>query len=126
MKKTVLITGASSGIGLEFAEIFAKNGDNVILVARSCDKLNEIKEVGELLNKFKVAECEETNNNRNYEVRVKQMHYDNVDKTVGHTLAALGLLASVGMGYWTFRFDEKGTITSTLGRQILQRFIPRK
>ena len=89
-------------------------------------KLDEIKEVGELLNKFKVAECEETNNARNYEVRVKQMHYDNVDKTVGHTLAALGLLASVGMGYWTFRFDEKGTITSTLGRQILQRFIPRK
>ena len=44
MKKTVLITGASSGIGLEFAEIFAKNGDNVILVARSGDKLNEIKE----------------------------------------------------------------------------------
>ena len=89
-------------------------------------KLNEVKEVGELLNKFKVAECEEANNNRNYEVRVKQMHYDNVDKMVGHTLAALGILTSIGMGYWTFRFDEKGTITSTLGRQILQRFIPRK
>lgn len=43
MKKTALITGASSGIGLEFAEIFAKTGNNVILVARSGDKLNEIK-----------------------------------------------------------------------------------
>lgn len=43
MTKTVLITGSSSGIGKEFAKIFAKKGDNVILVARSEDKLKEIK-----------------------------------------------------------------------------------
>jgi short-subunit dehydrogenase len=40
--KTALITGASSGIGLELAKIHAKNGDNLILVARSEDKLNEL------------------------------------------------------------------------------------
>lgn len=34
MKKTVLITGASSGIGCELAKIFAKNGYNLVLVAR--------------------------------------------------------------------------------------------
>lgn len=43
MNKTVLITGASGGIGLEFAKIFASKGDNVILVARSEDKLVKIK-----------------------------------------------------------------------------------
>lgn len=89
-------------------------------------KLNEIKEVGELLNKFKIAECDEENNRRNYEVKVKQMHNDNLDRAVAHGLTALGLVVSIGMGYWTFRFDEKGTVTSTLGRQILQRFIPKK
>ena len=89
-------------------------------------KLNEIKEVGELLNKFKVAECDDENNRRNYEVRLKQMHDDNVDRTVGHSLTVLSLLVSIGMGYWAFRFDEKGSITSTLGRQILQKFVPRK
>lgn len=89
-------------------------------------KLNEIKEVGDLLNKFKVSACEEENNRKNYEIKIQQMRADNVDRTVAHTLAALGLLVSIGMGYWTFRYDEKGTITSTLGRQILQRFIPRK
>ncbi len=43
MNKTVLITGASGGIGYEFAKLFAKNGDNIILVARSKDKLSKIK-----------------------------------------------------------------------------------
>ena len=40
--KTVLITGASSGIGRESAIEFAKLGANVILVARRQDKLGEI------------------------------------------------------------------------------------
>lgn len=89
-------------------------------------KLNEIKEVGELLNKFKVAECDAENNRRNHEVKVQQMQNDKFDRTVTNSLAIASLLVSIGMGYWTFRYDEKGSITSTLGRQILQRFIPKK
>lgn len=41
---TTLITGASSGIGLELAELFAAAGDDVVLVARSEEKLNELAE----------------------------------------------------------------------------------
>lgn len=41
---TVLITGASSGIGYELAKIFANHQYHLILVARSSNKLNEIKE----------------------------------------------------------------------------------
>jgi len=40
--KTALITGASSGIGLELAKIHASKGDNLILVARSSEKLKSI------------------------------------------------------------------------------------
>lgn len=43
MNKTVLITGASSGIGYEFAKIFASKGDSVILIARSEEKLSKIQ-----------------------------------------------------------------------------------
>ena len=43
MKNTALITGASSGIGKELATIHAERGGNLILVARSKDKLNELK-----------------------------------------------------------------------------------
>jgi len=42
--KTALITGASSGIGKELAILHAKNGDNLVLVARRVDKLNRLKE----------------------------------------------------------------------------------
>lgn len=40
--ETVLITGASSGIGLELARIFAANNFNLILVARREKRLQEI------------------------------------------------------------------------------------
>jgi uncharacterized protein len=39
---TALITGASSGIGLELARIFAANGQDVVLVARSEGKLRAL------------------------------------------------------------------------------------
>ncbi|WP_442893566.1 SDR family NAD(P)-dependent oxidoreductase [Bacillus sp. 2205SS5-2] len=42
MKSTVLITGASGGIGLALAKLFAQDQHNLVLVARSEDKLNEI------------------------------------------------------------------------------------
>ncbi len=42
MSKTALITGASGGIGYELALLFARDGFDCILVARSEDKLNEL------------------------------------------------------------------------------------
>lgn len=43
-RETVLITGASSGIGYELAKIFAKNQYDLVLVARRKEKLEELKE----------------------------------------------------------------------------------
>lgn len=51
--KTALITGASSGIGLEFAKIHASTGGNLVIVARSVDKLNALK--NELEKQFNVS-----------------------------------------------------------------------
>jgi len=52
MEKTVLITGATSGIGRDFADIFAERGNNLVLVSRSESKLYEVK--GVIENKYKV------------------------------------------------------------------------
>ncbi len=47
-----LITGASAGIGSEFARLFAKNGHSLILVARRKNKLDEI--ASELVSAHKI------------------------------------------------------------------------
>ena len=49
--KTALITGASGGIGLELAKIFAAQQINLVIAARSETKLNELKNA---LSQYKV------------------------------------------------------------------------
>lgn len=50
--ETVLITGASSGIGYELAKIFAMHNYNLILVSRSEGKLNSL--ANELINMYNI------------------------------------------------------------------------
>lgn len=50
--KIALITGASTGIGKEMANIHAEKGGDLIIVARSVDKLNKIKK--EIESKYNV------------------------------------------------------------------------
>lgn len=52
MKSYALITGATSGIGLELAEIHASKKGNLILVGRNSAKLSELKR--ELTDKYKI------------------------------------------------------------------------
>ncbi|NOR73747.1 MAG: SDR family NAD(P)-dependent oxidoreductase [Draconibacterium sp.] len=52
MKKIALITGASTGIGKELANIHAEKGGDLIIVARSKDKLEKLK--SELEKKYSV------------------------------------------------------------------------
>ena len=43
-KKVALITGASSGIGREFARIHAANGGDLVIIARRKDKFKQLKQ----------------------------------------------------------------------------------
>jgi short-subunit dehydrogenase len=44
MKKYAIITGASSGIGRELAYIHARNGHDLLLIARREKQLSSLKE----------------------------------------------------------------------------------
>ncbi|MDA0659618.1 MAG: SDR family oxidoreductase [Planctomycetota bacterium] len=59
-RETVLITGASTGIGRELAHCFAKDGADLILVARHKDRLDSVADVlrGELGNRIHVVPCD--------------------------------------------------------------------
>lgn len=48
----VLITGATSGIGLEFARIYAEQGRDLIIHGRNLQKLSEVED--ELRNKYQI------------------------------------------------------------------------
>jgi short-subunit dehydrogenase len=70
-KQTTIITGASSGIGVEFAREFARRGSDVVLVARRLDRLEEL-----------AAEL-----NASYGVRVESIPLDLSLPAAGQTLA---------------------------------------
>lgn len=48
--KTALITGATSGIGYELSKIFAKNEYDLVIISRSINELEKVRE--ELVNKY--------------------------------------------------------------------------
>ncbi len=91
MREYVLITGASSGIGLEMARQLAQKEINLILVARSENKLSKLQK--ELKNEFKI-EVEYLLHDLS-EPNAAQMLYDEVKE---QAYLVTGLINNAGFG----------------------------
>ena len=129
MNKVVLITGATSGIGLACARKFAKNGDRIILTGRNEKRLSEIQKelIGEgaevLTLVFDV---------RNREEAIRQMselpkEWQDIDVLVNNAGLALGLEPEQdgNMDDWETMIDTniKGLLTMT--RLVVPRMVKR-
>jgi len=88
MKKTALITGASLGIGLEFARILAEHDYDLVLVARSGERLKELAE-----QIFK--ESAEKNPGISIHIIVKDLSVAGSGQEVFEELKAKGILVDV-------------------------------
>ena len=90
MNKVVLITGATSGIGLACARKFAANGDKLILTGRNEQRLSEIKKEldAEVITlAFDVRNCEEAEK----QISSLPADWQNIDVLVNNAGLALGL-----------------------------------
>ena len=90
MNKIVLITGATSGIGLACARKFAANGDKLILTGRNEQRLAEIKkdlDTEVITLAFDVRNCEEAEK----QISSLPADWQNIDVLVNNAGLALGL-----------------------------------
>ena len=108
MNKTALITGASEGIGLELAKIFAKEKYDLVITARNETKLNEL--ANDIKNKSDV----------NVRVVVKDLSKQNAGEEIFNKLKNENIVADIlvnnaGCGmfdnYWNVDLhDEKNML----------------
>jgi 3-hydroxy acid dehydrogenase / malonic semialdehyde reductase len=71
---TILITGATSGIGKSTAEIFAKNGHDLIITGRRKERLEALQQALEKSYKVKVSSlCFDIRNNKEVEKAVQSL-----------------------------------------------------
>ena len=90
MNKIVLITGATSGIGLACARKFAANGDKLILTGRNEQRLAEIKKE---LDTAVITLAFDVRNREEAEAQISSLPADwqNIDVLVNNAGLALGL-----------------------------------
>jgi short-subunit dehydrogenase len=112
IRKTILITGASSGLGYEMAKQFAAKGRNLALCARRVERLETLKQ-----------ECEKIDPSIKVSIRTLDVNdHDAVFKVFGEfreefggldrviVNAGMGKGASVGTGY--FQANKQTAVTN--------------
>lgn len=93
--KVAIVTGASSGLGVQFSLALARQGANLAIVARREDKLEEVKKQVEALGVECIAlKCDVNNNDEIINtVNKTQSHYGRIDILVNNAGVAVSVPA---------------------------------
>lgn len=122
--KTVLITGASSGIGLEFAHIFAQNKINLVLVARNHEKLKTLAEELEAKHKVNVSVLPfDLSNYQNAEAIFKWLEAQKISIQYLINNAGFGELGSFADSKWA-RQEQMINLNITALTYLTHLFLP--
>jgi hypothetical protein len=124
LNKTALITGATSGIGYELAYIHAKQGGNLVLVARSREKLEQIKldlENKQLINVHIIEK----------DLSLKDSAKDVYDEVIKNNITVDYLINNAGFGVFGFfnendlvRVEQMINLNITALTQFTRLFLP--
>ncbi len=127
----VLVTGATSGIGKSTAEIFAKNGHDLIITGRRKDRLDSFAELLKKNYKIKVLPlCFDIRNVKEVETAIRTLPND--FKNVGILVNNAGLAAGLSsiqdgeLDHWERMIDTniKGLLYIT--KEVSKKMIERK
>jgi len=104
--RNIVITGASSGIGAEIAKLCAASGANLVLLARSIDKLEQLK-----------AQLEETYRVSVLVYRLDVADTDQVQEVFDQIFARIGSIDILvnNAGYGIFREAHEASIDEMKG-----------
>lgn len=99
MARTVFITGATSGIGRETANAFAKHGDNLVLCGRRQEALDEMKQGLEELYKVEVTTAV-------FDVRDRESVKENIEKVLSQVETVDVLVNDAGLAQGLDKYQE--------------------
>ncbi|MEH7418959.1 SDR family NAD(P)-dependent oxidoreductase [Neobacillus drentensis] len=125
--KTILITGAGTGLGKELALAYAQEGNRIILVGRTQSHLDEVSQMIEKTNGSAIsATCDITDSNRVEQLLFHLNKIEKIDQVINNAgIGYFGPLQEISAGKISHMIDTnvKGTIYVT--KAILPTFLER-
>lgn len=106
-ESTVLITGASSGIGAETAKYFSQQGQDLILIGRNSDRLQKVAK--KLITDHHIFACDITNPQQ-LQTTLDKIHQLSLTKPLKHIINNAGAYQSLNFfetppEEWTRQFE---------------------